>query len=400
MVSNFEEVITGLRQCREKLFSDNGVMGCLVSIEAEAEDIKTILSAMDDPYAYEIIFLLSRVLELIHIIHGQDLQSYDKRARELENKIQGRAYSSSSFNISDEVKTDVFVTRGSAAAGGMREPEVQLRPVEEPKVENLPPAKGLESDSPSLEKPATADKNPSRVEHSPGSTVQNGDQIITYYSADEFKQTYVPELIHAKNNSRYIPVEEPGIYNVYGFGEAKKLEREYYIKLNGGNSPAELSKGKPEFALWRPEVGEPNLDTAMTGFRDVTRHGNTVEAQVGSRKFMVTNLDEYTGTIPDDVVPTAKSLLEEGEVYWKNKDHKPAGFGNKPHPLPFDNPNARILPTHDQMGNEIKYTEYKVRRLFRNQNQVNDVGAERLVVGSDGSIYFTSTHYETFVRLV
>ena len=285
-------------------------------------------------------------------------------------------------------------------SGTVHEPNVQLKPVEEPKVENLPPAKGLESDSPSLEKPATADKNPSRVEHSPGSTVQNGDQIITYYSADEFKQTYVPELIHAKNNSRYIPIEEPGTYNVYGFGEAKKLEREYYIKLNGGNSPADLSKGKPEFALWRPEVGEPNLDTAMTGFRDVTRHGNTVEAQVGSRKFMVTNLDEYTGTIPDDVVPTAKSLLEEGEVYWKNKDHKPAGFGNKPHPLPFDNPNARILPTHDQMGNEIKYTEYKVRRLFRNQNQVNDVGTERLVVGSDGSIYFTSTHYETFVRLV
>ncbi|OFN45348.1 DUF6531 domain-containing protein [Rothia sp. HMSC071F11] len=285
-------------------------------------------------------------------------------------------------------------------SGTVHEPNVQLKPVEEPKVENLPPAKGAAGDSPSLEKPATADKNPSQVEHSPGSTVQNGDQIITYYSADEFKQTYVPELIHAKNNSRYIPVEEPGTYNVYGFGEAKKLEREYYIKLNGGNSPADLSKGKPEFALWRPEVSEPNLDTAMTGFRNVTRHGNTVEAQVGSRKFMVTNLDEYTGTIPDDVVPTAKSLLEEGEVYWKNKDHKPAGFGNKPHPLPFDNPNARILPTHDQMGNEIKYTEYKVRRLFRNQNQVNDVGTERLVVGSDGSIYFTSTHYETFVRLV
>ena len=285
-------------------------------------------------------------------------------------------------------------------SGTVHEPNVQLKPVEEPKVENLPPAKGVAGDSPALKEPATDGKHASWVEHPPGSKLQNGDQIITYYSADEFKQTYVPEMIHAKNNFRYIPVEEPGTYNVYGFGEAKKLEREYYVKLKGGNSPADLSKGKPEFALWRPEVGEPNLDTAMTGFRDVTRHGNTVEAQVGSHKFMVTDLDEYTGTIPDDVVPTAKSLLEEGEVYWKNKDHKPAEFGNKPHPLPFENPNARILPTHDQMGNEIKYTEYKVRRLFRNQNQVNDVGTERLVVGSDGSIYFTSTHYETFVRLI
>ena len=87
MVSNFEEEITGLRQCQEKLFSDNGVMGCLVSIEAEVEEVKTILSAIDDPHAYEIIFLLSRVLELIHIIYDQDLQSYDKRARELEKKM-------------------------------------------------------------------------------------------------------------------------------------------------------------------------------------------------------------------------------------------------------------------------------------------------------------------------
>ena len=140
MVSNFEEVITGLRQCQEKLFSDNGVMGCLVSIEAEVEEVKTILSAIDDPHAYEIIFLLSRVLELIHIIYDQDLQSYDKRARELEKKIQGKAYSSSSFNISDRVKTDVFTIRGSAAAGGMREPEVQLRPVEAAGVGEVPPA--------------------------------------------------------------------------------------------------------------------------------------------------------------------------------------------------------------------------------------------------------------------
>ena len=88
MVSNFEEVITGLRQCQEKLFSDNGVMGCLVSIEAEVEDVKTILSAIDDPHAYEIIFLLSRILELIHIIYDQDLQNYNKYSEKLCEKIR------------------------------------------------------------------------------------------------------------------------------------------------------------------------------------------------------------------------------------------------------------------------------------------------------------------------
>ena len=281
-------------------------------------------------------------------------------------------------------------------SGTVHEPNVQLKPVEEPKVENLPPAKGLESDSPSLEKPATDGKHASWGEHPPGSKLQNGDQTATYLAGDEFKKTLVKST---KDSSRYVPSEEPGTYNVYGFAEADKARREYYKKLNGKDSPADLSKGEPKFALWHPEVSEPNLDTAMTGFRNVTRHGNTVEAQVGSHRFMVTNLDEYTGTIPDDVVPTAKSLYETGEVHWTSRDYKPEGFGNKPNPLPFNNKEARILPTHSNDGNKIAYTEYKVRRLFRTQNQVNDVGIERLVIGSDGSMYYTPDHYKTFVRI-
>ena len=282
-------------------------------------------------------------------------------------------------------------------SGTVDEPNVQLKPVEEPKVENLPPAKGAAGDSPSLEKPATDGKHASWVEHPPGSKLQNGDQTATYLTGDDFKKTLVTST---KDSSRYVPAEEPGTYNVYGFDEARKLRDDYYKKLKGQDSPADLSKGEPKFALWRPEVGEPNLDTAMTGFRDVTRYGNTVEAQVGNHKFMVTNLDEYTGTIPDDVIPTAKSLYETGEVHWTGRDYKPEGFGNVPDPLPFNNKDARILPTHDQVGNEIKYTEYKVRRLFRTPNQVNDAGIERLVVGSDGSIYFTPDNYETFVRII
>uniref|UniRef100_UPI00242D619C DUF6531 domain-containing protein n=1 Tax=Rothia dentocariosa TaxID=2047 RepID=UPI00242D619C len=280
-------------------------------------------------------------------------------------------------------------------SGTVHEPNVQLKPVEEPKVENLPPAKGVAGDSPSLEKPATDGKHASWVEHPPGSKLQNGDQTATYLAGDEFKKTLMKST---KDSSRYVPSEEPGTYNVYGFAEADKARREYYKKLNGKDSPADLSKGEPKFALWHPEVSEPNLDTAMTGFRNVTRHGNTVEAQVGSHKFMVTNLDEYTGTIPDDVVPTAKSLYETGEVHWTSRDYKPEGFGNKPNPLPFNNKEARILPTHSNDGNKIAYTEYKVRRLFRTQNQVNDVGIERLVIGSDGSMYYTPDHYKTFVR--
>ena len=281
-------------------------------------------------------------------------------------------------------------------SGTVHEPNVQLKPVEGPKVENLPPAKGAASDSPSLEKPATDGKHASWVEHPPGSKLQNGDQTATYLAGDDFKKTLVK---NTKDSSRYVPSEEPGTYNVYGVDKARELREEYFKTRKGQGSSADLSKGRPEFALWRPEVSEPNLDTAMTGFRNVTRHGNTVEAQVGSHKFMVTDLDEYTGTIPDDVVPTAKSLYEDGKVYWKNKDHKPEGFGNVPDPLPFDNKEARILPTHDYAGNEIDYTKYKVRMRSRVPNQINAAGEERLIVGSDGSMYYTPDHYKTFVRI-
>ena len=282
-------------------------------------------------------------------------------------------------------------------SGTVHEPNVQLKPVEGPKVENLPPAKGVTGDSPSLEKPATDGKHASWVEHPPGSKLQNGDQTATYLAGDDFKKTLVTST---KGSSRYVPAEEPGTYNVYGFDKARELREEYFKTRKGQGSSADLSKGRPEFALWRPEVSEPNLDTAMTGFRNVTRHGNTVEAQVGSHKFMVTNLDEYTGTIPDDVVPTAKSLYEDGKVYWKNKDHKPEGFGNVPAPLPFNNKEARILPTHDYAGNEIDYTKYKVRRRSRVSTEVSAAGKERLIVGSDGSMYYTPDHYETFVRIL
>ena len=292
------------------------------------------------------------------------------------------------------VVDDAVVARGSA--GGVRESGVSLRPVEEAKVEGLPPAKGAAGDSTALENPVTADRHVSWVEHPPGSKLQNGDQTATYLAGDDFKKTLVTST---KGSSRYVPAEEPGTYNVYGFDEARKLRDDYYKKLNGQHSPADLSKGEPRFALWRPEVSEPNLDTAMTGFRNVTRHGNTVEAQVGSHKFMVTNLDDYTGTIPDDVVPTAKSLYEDGKVYWKNKDHKPEGFGNVPDPLPFDNKEARILPMRDSAGNEIDYTKYRVRRRARVPNQMSAAGEERLIVGSDGSMYYTPDHYETFVRI-
>jgi guanyl-specific ribonuclease Sa len=49
----------------------------------------------------------------------------------------------------------------------------------------------------------------------------------------------------------------------------------------------------------------------------------------------------------------------------------------------------KILPTG------IKYKEYDVNPYIKGKNR----GAERLVIGADGSMWYTADHYKSFVRI-
>ena len=389
MVSNFEEVITGLRQCREKLFSDNGVMGCLVSIEAEAEDIKTILSAMDDPYAYEIIFLLSRVLELIHIIHGQDLQSYDKHARELENKIQGRAYSSSSFNISDEVKTGVFVTRGSA--GGVRESEAQLRAVEEPKIENLPARNAGTSERPTVSMRDVQTRLDEMLEgvrrKEWRGKDKNGRPRTDYYDYNQFIEKDKNYIVESRKFKEY---------------EARKKQAEFEGR-EFTEAPPKDPGPRPQHALWKSaeERFAPDLQTAMQLDEEGLKHYRVVKSE------------DYQGQIPQD---TAEHLQQATQKIMKNgaPPHYPGAneartFGNHP---AKDEGVGDILPTTDVKGNPITYTEMdfmapqpkigengRVELKPKGKPEMTR-GDDRLVVGSNGSIYYSLDHYHTFILIV
>ncbi|WP_228473034.1 DUF6531 domain-containing protein [Streptomyces cyaneochromogenes] len=63
---------------------------------------------------------------------------------------------------------------------------------------------------------------------------------------------------------------------------------------------------------------------------------------------------------------------------------------------PFNNSGrngAHILPTHDPSGNPITYKEYGAPAAKDNPKP----GGERTVWGSDGSIYYTPTHYQTYI---
>lgn len=53
-----------------------------------------------------------------------------------------------------------------------------------------------------------------------------------------------------------------------------------------------------------------------------------------------------------------------------------------------------ILPEMDKNGNLIKYREFDI-----NPRNGANRDAERFVVGSDGSVYYTQSHYSEFSKI-
>jgi ribonuclease T1 len=87
----------------------------------------------------------------------------------------------------------------------------------------------------------------------------------------------------------------------------------------------------------------------------------------------------------DEVPQTALNVLKYVEA---NDGAAPAGYvGGRT----FGNYEG-LLPRGDSSGDPISYKEYDVNPFQKGV----DRGGERLVVGSDGSAYFTNDHYSSF----
>lgn len=54
------------------------------------------------------------------------------------------------------------------------------------------------------------------------------------------------------------------------------------------------------------------------------------------------------------------------------------------------------LPSVDSKGNPITYREFDVNNKIAGQAR----DAERFVRGSNGSVYYTNNHYQTFIKLI
>lgn len=83
-----------------------------------------------------------------------------------------------------------------------------------------------------------------------------------------------------------------------------------------------------------------------------------------------------------------------------NSGTRPTGPVGTRWGVPFRN-DRRDLPSHDALGRPVDYSEYRVDSTPFGET---GAGSRRVVVGSDGSRYFTGSHYgdnpgKPFVRI-
>ena len=287
------------------------------------------------------------------------------------------------------VADDAVVARGSA--GGVREPEVQLKPVEEPKVENLPPAKGAGA--------------------AEGQTVSMRDV-----------QTHLDEKLEGVRRKEWRGKDKKGRprtdyydYDKYIEEDNKYLDlkrkiKEYEVdkkqaELEGRKfteAPPEDPGPRPQHALWKgaEERFAPDLQTAMQLDDEGLKHHRVVRSE------------DYQGQIPQE---TAEHLQQATQKIMKDgaPPHYPgANEGRKFENHPMDGEGVGdILPTTDVEGNPITYTEMDFMapqpkigengrvELKPNGKPETTRGDDRLIVGSNGSIYYSPDHYHTFILI-
>ena len=261
-------------------------------------------------------------------------------------------------------------------SGTVHEPNVQLKPVEEPKVENLTP-EGREAVR------VLRDDRSLQPIHS---EVDKPAQQIMY--PNDLKSWVDTELPQASRIGSASEIDGTPVRYHNEFGEFHDAKRDYYQGLKNGG----VEGPRPEFSPWKAEKTEADYNTAFEGLSEVEK-----------TKHSIISLDKFKGVIPQEIKESVKSIWETGRLpedkLWK-KAQGPYKYKN----IPENNSGGHILPEKDVNGNPITYTEYDVKppELTNKENGKLglDRGKHRLVVGSNGSIYYSPDHYLTFIRLI
>ena len=276
------------------------------------------------------------------------------------------------------VADDAVAARGSA---GVREPEVQLKPVEEAKVEGLPPtAKGKDTEVPKdLESPQpTPSKNV---------TPNQG------WQTEAIERGIHPSLVQGEQVARdALGIERDGLSHV----QYDKVNNVYYEnpqQVTNALGKWEKNKDVHGTVIRGPENPYPRLRI----FDDTLAPADYTTAPMGGPKtklnYSITPAEKFTGRIPQEATDLARytwseEIPDRGIRVFKNKDLKTK---------------EKILPDKTINGDNIRYFEIDVRDagyIMRDEPRLPvKRDNERLVVGSNGDIYYTPNHYKDFVLL-
>ena len=193
------------------------------------------------------------------------------------------------------------------------------------------------------------------------------------------------------------------------------LDNEYRIKelLDEGYSPEEAAAkvGKEEFLTTLASIlvgGEsgkkPSTNKVTDGKTSVeTSNKDKGKGESGKQGQTSDNKPNTDKDLSSSAIVGQKSLdqlpknVQDMYIKYSQSDWKGGVSGQSPGTKAGGryNNDPPSLPTTDKSGNAISYKEYDVNNKLPQEKR----DAERFVRGSDGSVYYTKDHYESFIKV-
>jgi guanyl-specific ribonuclease Sa len=164
--------------------------------------------------------------------------------------------------------------------------------------------------------------------------------------------------------------------------------------FTGGNFWEAVGDGFAQGFMWGGIFS--TITTAITAIRGIIQGLNYVDDVVNVTDDVINSTDDIINSADDvanaadDIASIPKEADDVLEYIETHNGSAPNGYkgGRTFENIPRES-GAQKLPEG------ITYKEYDIRPYQKGVNR----GTERLVIGSDGSVWFTNDHYFTFIRM-
>ncbi|GGV83755.1 putative T7SS-secreted protein [Streptomyces massasporeus] len=187
----------------------------------------------------------------------------------------------------------------------------------------------------------------------------------------------------SRDSSTYTPLRFPGQYYDPETGLHYNYFRHYDPETGRYTAPDPLGltpAPNPVTYVDNPHTGADPL-------------GLSPNYQVGQT---LGDTSKLSGWIPTKVPAESEAVLRDIREFGVEAQGAGPQLMGPSIPKPFENSGkggAYKLPEFDSQGNSIRYTEWGTVQSIDNPKW----GGERVVTGSDGSAYYTPTHYQTYI---